>query len=200
VLSIKRLKNQRVKDRFFSFVLSVISTLLLCGLPITISTCGKTDEPVSQTQKETLPKNKAKQNALKGAEKHIEDKTTGPNEDKYSYDATGKPDPFVSLITETPARQQGIPEKQTKPLTPLQKYDLKELKLVAIIKSGDNSSALLEDSLKYGYIVNEGMLIGKNDGVIKKITENGLVVEEKFYNSIGEIETKISTLTIQHQE
>jgi len=44
------------------------------------------------------------------------------------------------------------------------------------------------------------MLIGKNDGIIKKITINEVIIEEKVYDSMGNTETEVSTLTIQHQE
>lgn len=124
---------------------------------------------------------------------------------EYSYDATGKPDPFEPLIAAIAATKQSqspIPQQQKidKPLTPLQKLDLSDLFLVAIVDSDNSSTALIEDNARNGYIVREGMLIGKNDGTIKKILKNSMIVEEKIADSTGTIETKISTLTIYKKE
>ncbi len=191
-------KKGRKKGSFSAFIFYAFFVLMLCCLLSALSSCGKTEEPPGQVQKKRITKHKTKKKAVNKTKKPDSGKLS-PSK-KYSYDATGKPDPFAPLITEAPPQKQEVQQQQTKPLSPLQKYDLKELKLVAIIALGNSSTALLEDPAKYGYIVKDGMLIGKNDGVVKKITENGLIIEEKFYNSMGRIETRISTLTIQHQE
>ena len=75
-----------------------------------------------------------------------------------------------------------------------------DLKLVAIITKGAGSTALLEDAAGFGYIVGEGTLVGKNNGVITTISGAAVVVEEQIYNASGTLETKDITLTIQHKE
>ena len=64
-------------------------------------------------------------------------------------------------------------------LTPLQRYDLTELKLVAIIVAGDNSKAMVEDSKGDGYIISKGTLIGDKYGEFEEIKSNEVVVIEK---------------------
>ncbi len=198
---IKRKKEEEKegnKTSGFCFSLRLVFFMLFLGSCCLLCSCSNSEPPVIEKQKITVQKKKPKKKTVAKAT----GKPAHPalSVDKYSYDATGKPDPFVPLITEIQPKKQGVKVKRKRALTPLQRYDLKELKLVAIISTGKNATALLEDPAKYGYIVRDGMNVGKNDGVIKKITENGLIIEEKVYDSRGKLETRISTLIIQHQK
>ncbi|HPD60575.1 MAG TPA: hypothetical protein PKV48_02285, partial [Thermodesulfobacteriota bacterium] len=60
----------------------------------------------------------------------------------YNYDPTGKPDPFKPFILEVKRSK----EEADKILQPLQRYELSQLKLVAIIWNIDKPRALVEDS------------------------------------------------------
>jgi len=183
-----------------SFTILLLATVFAFQLTW-LSACGSEEPQTVQKsrtarkvkKKAVVKKKVEKQQAETAAEKH-------PKEE-YFYDSTGKPDPFVPLITEIePPRKKAKPEKQDRPLTPLQKYALDELKLVAIIKSGNRLSALFEDMSEFGYIVKEDTLIGKKGGIVKKITYDKVIIEESIYNSVGEIEKSIRSIKIQHQE
>ncbi|MBI3302287.1 MAG: pilus assembly protein PilP [Deltaproteobacteria bacterium] len=96
-------------------------------------------------------------------------------EDTYRYDPAGKRDPFLSPFTAaTP--ELGTAEEQ--PKTPLQRFDLGQLKLVGVIWEASEPKALIEDSGGLGYIVTRGTLIGSKGGVIKTIEPKRVVVEE----------------------
>jgi type IV pilus assembly protein PilP len=82
----------------------------------------------------------------------------------------------------------------------LQKYELIDLKLVAVVVLDGDPTAMLEDPTGYGYVIRKGVLVGPNDGVVERVTPTGLIIKEKIYNSVGEFESKISTITIQHVE
>ncbi|MBW1679253.1 MAG: pilus assembly protein PilP [Deltaproteobacteria bacterium] len=109
--------------------------------------------------------------------------TTNP---EYIYDPTGKPDPFKPFILETNRPK----EIAGKPLHPLQRYDISQLKLVGIICKADNPRALLEDAAGKGYIVVRGSYVGKKDGRISDILENEVIITEKSTNIFGETEIK----------
>ena len=119
---------------------------------------------------------------------------------EFTYDPAGKPDPFTPLISEAAitgqrADVQAAPEAAD--LAPLQKYDLSELNLVAIIIRDDNiSTAMVEDKAGYGYILKQGMLIGKNNGIIRHITPNTIVVEEKIVDPSGSEKNNTVTLSV----
>ena len=83
----------------------------------------------------------------------------GPKKPKgsaYIYEPAGKPDPFKPFILEVKRSR----EEADKALQPLQRYELSQLKLVAIIWNIDNPRALVEDSTGKGYIITKGSYLG----------------------------------------
>ena len=116
-----------------------------------------------------------------------------------SYDPMGKKDPFLPLVKEEgklidPLLAQG-------PLTPLQKYPLAELKLVAVLQAGEQSKAMVEDSKGDGYILSKGTLIGDKFGEVVQIKDNEvLIVEKEVDVSSGEIIEKNASLILHKPE
>jgi len=104
----------------------------------------------------------------------------------YIYDPTGKPDPFKPFILEVKRSK----EEADKTLQPLQRYELSQLKLVAIIWNIDNPRALVEDSAGKGYIISKGSFIGNNQGKVADILENEVVVTEKSTDIFGSTKTR----------
>jgi Tfp pilus assembly protein PilP len=98
----------------------------------------------------------------------------------WKYDPTGKPDPFKSFILATAAQEETVPKVVRRQLTPLQKMPLSEIEagLKAIIWGQLGNKALVEDATGKGYVVQEGTYVGQNDGIVKKIYEDRIVVEE----------------------
>lgn len=97
----------------------------------------------------------------------------------WHYDPTGKPDPFKSFILAA-AVQEEAPKVVHRQLTPLQKMPLSEIEsgLKAIIWGQLGSKALVEDATGKGYVVQEGTYVGQNDGIVKKIYQDRIIVEE----------------------
>ena len=83
------------------------------------------------------------------------------------------------------------------PITPLQKLDVDDFTLVAVIATPTGFCALLEDPAMNGYKVTEGMQIGRKSGVIKKILHNSVIVEENKEIDQKNNEKKINTLTLR---
>lgn len=131
------------------------------------------------------PKGEAKVTAkkvepIKVAEKKEPEKKEEP---EYQYNPVGKPDPFKPFIQLTPVREA----VRTTPLTPLQKYDISQLKLVAIISSPEGNVALVEDSAGRGYFIKKGTEIGKNDGKVTRILKDRIIIEELYQDVLGQI-------------
>jgi type IV pilus assembly protein PilP len=93
--------------------------------------------------------------------------------DSYRYHPEGKRDPFLSPFYHRP--EQPEPEEAK---TPLQRFDLGQLKLVGVIMEESEPKALIEDSGGLGYIVTKGTPIGSKGGIIKAIEARRVVVEE----------------------
>ena len=105
----------------------------------------------------------------------------------YVYDPTGKRDPFQPFIaTQTPI----TPEGEKIPITPLQQFDLSQLKLVAIMVGKGEGKAMVEDSEGKGYIVEKGVYVGRNYGKVKAVMKDRLVIEERYKDYMGQVKTK----------
>ncbi len=99
----------------------------------------------------------------------------------YRYDAAGKRDPFRPL-----ALRQERNAEQRAPLTPLQRYEIGQLKLVGVIRDVTPPRALVEDSAGLGFILTPGTPIGPHGGVVATIGRREVVVEEWQTDVIGE--------------
>jgi Tfp pilus assembly protein PilP len=97
----------------------------------------------------------------------------------WKYDPTGKPDPFKPFILASAAPEEA-PTVVRRQLTPLQKMPLSEIQagLKAIIWGQLGSKALVEDATGKGYVVQEGTYVGQHDGIVKKIYQDRIIVEE----------------------
>ncbi len=70
-------------------------------------------------------------------------------------------------------------------LSPLERYDLGQLKLVGIIWNSNEPRAMVEDSAGLGYVVKVGTPIGASDGIVKAIKQNEITIEEFFVDLYG---------------
>jgi len=119
----------------------------------------------------------------------------GKSGSQYTYSPVGKPDPFRPFILESRAQTD-----EAVILNPLQRYDVSQLKLVAIIWHVDNPLAMMEDATGKGFIVSKGTKIGRNDGVVTDITEKEVVIAEKTVNLLGETKTKEVRVSLHQEE
>lgn len=179
----------------------ILYIALITSFVIVVAGCSPDAQPQQNVEARREARKKAKDEKNSAPEVAAVQKSQ-PDKEPYSYTSAGKPDPFVPLIADILAKSKtdASTSRDKEYLTPLQKYELKDLKLVAVVVSDNEPTAMLEDPTGYGYFVRKGMLVGPNDGVVERVIPNGLIIKEKFYNSLGEVEPKISTLTIDHVE
>jgi type IV pilus assembly protein PilP len=156
--------------------------------------CGGSSPPSSPSSKGKSPAIAKKGGDLtKVAEKKEVEKK---QETEYSYDPVGKSDPFKPFIQLTPVKVS----LRTLPLTPLQKYEISQLKLVAIIASPEGNVALVEDSAGKGYFLRKETGIGKNEGKVKKILKDRVVIEEVYEDDFGQKKSKEISLFLHQVE
>lgn len=179
------------------FLFSTLIVYLLIAVPA----CSPDPQPEQQTASESPLAKKRSKKQQATAEEAPKTGQAQTAEQPFSYSSAGKADPFRPLIVDTAAKKASEARSRDQEfLTPLQKYELKDLKLVAVVVAENGPTAMLEDPTGYGYVVRTGMLVGPNEGVVERVTRTGIIVKEKIYNSLGEVESRISTLTIQHVE
>jgi len=108
------------------------------------------------------------------------------------YSPAGKVDPFLPLFEEKPVvpEETQDAEKQKKkrrmPLTPLERVDLSQLKLVGIIQAPSGNKALVEEASGKGYIIKKGTFIGIHAGRVLEIQKDRVIVEEEVENVLGQ--------------
>jgi type IV pilus assembly protein PilP len=164
------------KIGLWGMMLSIAFLFLIGG-------CGEGISPSSIPSKTKSPAAvKKKEEPVRVAEKKEPEKK---EEAEYSYNPAGKPDPFRPFIQLISAKGGS----KTAPLTPLQKYDISQLKLVAIISSPGGNIGLVEDVAGKGYFLKKGTWIGKNDGKVSKILNDKVVVEEVYQDIFGQTKT-----------
>jgi Tfp pilus assembly protein PilP len=70
-------------------------------------------------------------------------------------------------------------------VTPLQRFEIGQLTLVATVWEMSPPRALVEDSFGMGYIITLGTPIGPNDGVVRAIEPQRVLVEERVLDFYG---------------
>lgn len=120
-------------------------------------------------------------------------KDGSPREKPSGYSALNKVDPFEPLFKPVPAEKPKPPEAPEKPaapqrrLTPLEKVDLDQLKLVGIVRTESGNKALVEDASGKGYIVIQGTYIGIHSGKVMDILKDRIIVEEADKDMLGNV-------------
>jgi type IV pilus assembly protein PilP len=108
----------------------------------------------------------------------VEPKPHQPSAPNFS--AAGRRDPFQPFTSNTRTHSRA---RET--LSPLERYELGQLRLVGIVWHVKEPSAMIEDSSGLGYVVKVGTPIGPNDGKIKAIKPDQIIVEETYVDPSG---------------
>ncbi|MBT9439543.1 MAG: hypothetical protein GAS50_10185 [Desulfobacterales bacterium] len=159
----------------------------------------KEKQPINKDQKIELSKPEIKKQALKPKTSKTDavpdqkpnqkpDQKIELSETTVSYKAEGKIDPFASIFrveSSAFADQNDRKKKKRIPLTPIEKVDLSQLKLVGIIFAPGGNKALVEDASGKGFVIKKGTSIGINSGRVIKILKGRVVVEEEAESILG---------------
>ncbi len=165
--------------------------LLLAFLSV-IGGCG--DKETKQVSK-TLAPQKAEVRTVKKQAPQTNEQEAGKTPPVYVYDPAGKRDPFEPLLTvRKPIENDGLP------VTPLQKFDLGQFRLVGIIIGKDEPIAMVMVPGGKSYILKKGVKIGKNAGVVVGIEADGVLVEERFYDFSGAFRKSIQKIQLPERE
>jgi len=135
---------------------------LLGVTPILLLACGEV-EPVT-----TVPESKSLQ------EEDGADAQREVEPPPFAYSAVGKRNPFRSYFEEIKPPDPG------RKRTPLERYEIDQLKLVAVMRGTAAPRAMVEDPAGRGHVVRVGSLVGRNGGQVKAIRGRGIVIHEEL--------------------
>jgi type IV pilus assembly protein PilP len=94
--------------------------------------------------------------------------------DPFDYDLRGRRDPFARAIPDIPVSPGAI----RGPLLPLQKFDIKDLRLTGIIWDVRRPRALITDPSGQTHIVTPNTKLGPRNGYVAVIREGEIVIVE----------------------
>jgi len=118
------------------------------------------------------------------------------------YNPEGRVDPFAPLFKEEPATtatavQTKKARERKVPMTPLEKVDLSQLQLKAIIRTASGNKALVEESSGKGYVITKGTYIGTRSGAVVSILKDRVIIEEENEDALGNVTIQEKELKLQ---
>jgi len=98
---------------------------------------------------------------------------------QFEYQIEGRPDPFLPFVTERSTRNDNSDEivDENLQLTGMQLFEPGQLTLVALLVTEGDRLAMVQDFTGKGYIIKEGIKIGRR-GVVADIIDNKVIIEE----------------------
>ncbi len=113
-----------------------------------------------------------------------------------SLDFANRRDPFRPFVQAPPQQATARSAKHVKDALPIQSFDAEKFRVSGIITGVKENSALVIAPNGKGYVVREGMLIGSNDGRVKRITNSTVEVEESFRDDNGRMKKRLVILAL----
>jgi type IV pilus assembly protein PilP len=155
--------------------------------PSPVAEPGKATSPTPQTGAPAASTTAPKTSETYDTESLIPDMSMG-------YDPVGRIDPFIPLVRDEPIKvekqeavQASAEVKPVRQKTPLEKIELSQLRLRAIIIAASGNRALVEETTGKGYIITKGTYIGRNDGKVTKILKDKVIIEEMIEDIEGKM-------------
>ncbi|MEM6730433.1 MAG: pilus assembly protein PilP [Myxococcota bacterium] len=103
---------------------------------------------------------------------------------EFSYSPVGKRDPFRSYLADLTEAQT---EVQRRPVQATERFELDQYRLTGLITGTSQPKALVEDPEGIGHTVRIGSYMGRNGGIVTRITSDGIIVTEEFRAPTGEL-------------
>jgi type IV pilus assembly protein PilP len=125
------------------------------------------------------------------------DEAKKPAEPEWSYSSVGKRDPFRSFLAESKASGKLL---DTRCATPLGRFELEQLKLVAVITGLEDPVAMVQAPNGVGYVVRRGACVGKNGGTVAAVRPGELVVAEWAIRADGTRDRTQTVLSLPKRE
>jgi type IV pilus assembly protein PilP len=117
-------------------------------------------------------------------------------EPEWVYSSVGKRDPFRSFLNEISAQTGTL---ATRCATPLGRYEVEQLKLVAVVTGLEDPVAMVEAPNGVGYALRRGACIGKNGGVVAAVRSSEVVISEWAVRADGSRDATQTVLRLPKQ-
>ncbi len=182
------LKNSCIVAQSF-FVMTV--ALLTLG-------CDKKPEPVAVTAPVSTAIDAQSKPVLKPVSTAL--KVTPAPVNQFDFSTKKDPfKPFVAVKLESPKTKESL-ERNARAALPIHSFDISQFKLIGVVVGGKENFAQVIDPNGKGYILKRGMAIGKNDGKVMSISNNGVDILEQFKDDNGRVRKENIKLTLPRKQ
>lgn len=156
----------------------------------------KADIVAPETAGEKAKTNLSAAQSQETAAKSLDSKTENELE---LYNPEGRIDPFAPLFKREQVITVVKEKKKKRPghLTPLEKVDLSQMKLLGTILAPSGNRAMVTDASGKGYVVTIGTYMGISSGRVVEILRDRVIVEEEVENILGKIALRKRELKLQ---
>ena len=162
-------------------------TLALAAVLAALAACGEKKAPVRRAAPSEGQSKAAEGNGVA---------QRGP-EVEVPYSSVGKRDPFKSFIFDLRASSGPVSARCR---TALGRFELDQLRLVAVVTGLADPVAMVEAPTGVGYSVHRGACIGKNGGVVTAIRSGEVVVAEWAIRADGSQEKTQTILRLPRDQ
>lgn len=145
----------------------------------------------------------AEEQLLGDAPAILDDAGKGRSKFKFEYQLDNRADPFYPFISKEKAvkdqEDKILDPEEGEVLTGLRLLEPGQLKLVAVMNTPSGPMAMAEDVTGKGYLLREGMLIGKR-GEIIQIAEGRVAIKEISKTQSGRMLEKDVVMTLKKDD
>lgn len=114
------------------------------------------------------------------------------------YFPGGRRDPFLSILKAAEQEQEASEEVEAK--SPVEKYDLGQFDLIAILWDETQHLALVGLPDDKHYTLKEGMTIGIHEGKVLKISKESVTIREILPDFRGELKPEDTVIPLHEEE
>ncbi|MEW6107798.1 MAG: pilus assembly protein PilP [Nitrospirota bacterium] len=112
----------------------------------------------------------------------------------FNYDPNGRRDPFESLVEPEKIKQQ-----RKKGATPIENFDVDEIRLIAIAWDSQQYYALITLPDNKSYTIKKGMTLGLYGGRVEEITRDSVLIRELVKDYRGQTKLKDTILKLRKE-
>lgn len=173
--------------------------LALLALAAALAACGDKPAPARPAPR---PAAKAPAPAAADAPKAAADPAAAEKDKKaeaapeWSYSSVGKRDPFRSFLSELSAQSGNL---ATRCSTPLGRFEVEQLRLVAVVTGLEDPVAMVQAPNGVGYTLRRGACIGKNGGIVAAVRTGEVIISEWAIRADGSRDATQTVLRLPKQ-
>ena len=163
----------------------------------TLPGCKKNEQPTPPPQ----PAKAAMPQQAKPVQKAVSSALKLPPAPVNQFDFSNKKDPFKPfMIVKVPQAPAAGEKRVVRDGLPIHSFDVSQFRLIGIVTGDRQNKAMVVDPNGKGYVIKVGMTIGKNDGQITSIGNNGVDVLEQFRDDNGRVRKETIRITLPRKQ